>query len=507
MSYYEASVPAQEDTVVRPVIRKVLEQIASTWFADSPRQLYYLDHTNQRHPMGTYLGENANHVHLEGDSRLEATATLKIDNTTLFTQENTNDNVVPCWADPDIRAYISLRRLTKTVDLRIRYTSQSRGEVSQWLSQYQHRVIAGNLQMTESSEYEVVVPPHFPIIIQELHRAREANAGYGDTFEDYMNAHFLTVAAERHHPDGKSKTLVLREKIQNIAIAIPAEIPEVTRNNVGGWEVELLLEFQLDVPSILTFDYSEFVHGQELRPPFVNKELNRNAVSRTSFVHGSPHGRVMGQMVDHMNQDVYRNEPYIFPSFDTMVINTDPIGTTPLLQVRIMIDPDQPRLIQDLTTLEEDIGIQFHQELIPFILNHKEIAFNRFVGIFTLFMYGQGKLLTPDHYHVTPEGLIMADYDLSERQEYHLVIGVKNDLPSITEGLLRPLLLKGNLFLAILRYCYPELKAEDLPLLDRHGGVPRHELLKVGKRLPTRMKPLSSRMFLASAIMAEANTN
>lgn len=503
MTYYIKEVPSQEATIIRPIIKSVLAAIANTWFSDCPDQLHYIDHTGQRHIAGTRKGEDEHHVNLDNDSRLEATVTMRNNTDKAFIQEYTPDNAVPCWSDANVNAHLRLKRFTRTVEIRIRSISSSKGEADRWLNQYQHRVVAGALQLHESAHYEVIVPDAFPYIIKEIHRVRESNAGYGDTFEDYLDSHFLVPHAIRYNQAGQHKTLVLREVLRNIGIAVPVEIPEITRTDSGGWEAELTLEFDLDVPSILHLEYSPFIHNRLMSSTFYDNTFNRNAVSRTSFSYGSPHGRLLGAMNDTMGPNVYRTTPYVYPPFDTEVINVKSAKIIPFLQTRILIDESNLRLNLDLTTLATDIGIELHPELIPFIISERGSITKRLLGIFTVLVCGSGTPLTSDRYSVTTEGLLVADYDMNLREEYHVVIGIRDDLPFANESIIKPLLSKGKLLLALLRYCYPELKENQLPKLRSDNSVTMSEMLKVGKFIPTRMKPLSSRVYLSSALITE----
>jgi hypothetical protein len=210
----------------------------------------------------------------------------------------------------------------------------------------------------------------------------------------------------------------------------------------------------------------------------------------------------MGYLLDKEQVPLYRKNAYIYPPFDTVDVDTSKYKVNPVLQVRISVDPINPRYIVNLITLAEDLGITLHPDLIEFLRSRGPMAWITGTSMFSIGVARDGVLVTPK-YTIDAVGNVISDYDLDVNGNYHLLISVTSDFQSLNNSESEEAFKYGDLFNAAVIYNNPGLNPNLLPLKDEDGYVSRYDALELGKHIPTTYKSPGTAMYTVSTLIVD----
>lgn len=502
MTFFHEPVVDQESTIITPVVIQILKALKAAWFYDDGIEIVYTNHTGHQPVIGSSTNSDVNGVRLETSSRIEARVITKLFEDLAFTNNPNAFRGPPIWENPAIPAKLNLARYQTKFELTLKYTAPSKAAVNNWINLYHSRSGMGHAQINVPVSYEVMVPNIIPSVLKAIYTNWD-NSNPGTSFETFLDNGFDVPYHIQQAPNNpNSRTLVLTETLENVGVPIPGEQPIASIISGNAWEAELTLEFDLLIPAMFLFKYSPYVAGNWLPDWCVDKSLNRNKVYRRGYANGQQADIIMGYLLDKEQVPLYRKNAYIYPPFDTVDVDTSKYKVNPVLQVRISVDPINPRYIVNLITLAEDLGITLHPDLIEFLRSRGPMAWITGTSMFSIGVARDGVLVTPK-YTIDAVGNVISDYDLDVNGNYHLLISVTSDFQSLNNSESEEAFKYGDLFNAAVIYNNPGLNPNLLPLKDEDGYVSRYDALELGKHIPTTYKSPGTAMYTVSTLIVD----
>lgn len=432
MPHIVTEVPETTANILRPVVMNVVRQLAHVLRLKPETQIIFPGTNQAVAQLGSELGngETLPNFGYEGFVKLEvreeymedrvlSTAVFQQDNRMIFVDRPLSIQIRPVYAGTQVTLDFTYEAPNRVVAERFRddmmvRTAMLRGENLHELSYY------------------YMIPNAFLIMLKEFHEMREAVAGYGDDFHDWMKEHLTRNATNLATLIGTEMSLAITEK----QVCVPGHFdfnshadPIEKAKDGESYSVKYSYTFTFDKVVSCAFDYPLVIHnqlisdkwyykptasGEQVRP---DRRLRSPSWTRNAFDYFTPSYR----------PTVYQRglDGVSIPEFDDWIPETVHPRTNTVAMIMVQIDLTQPRLVLDLHDLIE-------YTIDPVILEYMEDIHNK------LNLYGQapihislfmGDVALGDADITIDENLVVRTVgDMDPRERYHLRIALVTDL-------------------------------------------------------------------------------
>ena len=427
MPLYESQIPNLENTVSKPIALQAALLIRNNFFADTTLPIHLIDQTGNAMEFGSSTFSK-NDILLDTNSIIQVRYTEIPEQDIILTTIVDSGEMRPIWLDESLDVYARPIKSYVSCKLTITYRGSTKQEVDNWLNFLYTKFARGGSSLPMNLRYEMSVPDGLLVIIKAVHDARETNAGYGDSFQEYLENNLQYAHDYKVNQLGGGTTLVMRDMLCNVVARLEPEIPVPTREDNNTYTADVEFNFRYDKPSSMIIDYPIFVHNSYINPDFFDTDLDRNKIDKYQYT--SDYGLISGlsYLLDKRDEVFLTRDGYIFPAFDPWKPQLGDRCLLPLIQMQIAVDPDNKTLLLDLTTLELATGLTLHKDLIDYWIRCGEDVFKYGRSAYWFGVYRNGQLLNSDRYTVNQVGQAVASYDLNLRGNYHLVIGLNTEL-------------------------------------------------------------------------------
>jgi len=287
-----------------------------------------------------------------------------------------------------------------------------------------------------TAEYHYLIPPEFLVILQELHRMREAVDGYDETFEHWFktnstnNLTQLTTLAGTHASYG-----IVEKQLRIVGVFDFDGVPEAGSKEDEGdtWTISFSYKFKYDKPIGCAMFYPLMVHNQ-----LVDQKYRPNPlVDIPDVAENTPHNCPLSvsafSAFEKTNNPVSTMPGIAIPSFDEFFPNSIPTNTVRVFTALVDIDPTDPALLLSLKKLG---SISIKPVVLDFLIGEVPFMFKDGGSIFTLNLYRDHDLLDKTHLSIDANLDIRATVPLSLRNYYHIRFGLNVDLTLIQQSAL-----------------------------------------------------------------------
>jgi hypothetical protein len=209
--------PDTERSVFRPVVLEVVRQLCAITGIPSSINILFPEDIEENYQPGSTMQEQAT-------EERDRTTTPFYDHLKIQVEENPfmenmmdlttsrKANDIPIFIDHDLRASIRPVKSTKEVKLTIEYVAANRSAAVAWKNRMNERLMNyGDIHLHEAS-YSYILPKTVVDVLYHIHALREANEGYGQSFEEYLSekgSARITVVANQ---SGAARSLAVAEK-------------------------------------------------------------------------------------------------------------------------------------------------------------------------------------------------------------------------------------------------------------------------------------------------------
>lgn len=467
-------IPETIESISRPVVHSVIDDLVSWLRLKERPPVVYLGGSNQPATPKAFGSESAKYNIFNSEARLFVEVSEDYPEYLIGTQTQQRANEFVEFYDKEIGVYLKpLRQDVKvTVSFKIRTSDEASAKqiVQSW-----KRLITGDMRV-----YHHTVSYHYPLplaqmaILLEIHKAREAVAGYGESAAEWFKKCFspkMTVITDRA---GNNPHFVIKEKLTGIQgwYDFEAEPPKFDKDADGGsWSTTVNYQFQYERVEGVVMDYPLMVHNQLLPTHLYNTE------KMPEIEDGRPYRNYSGILSkyfeDYNKPKAWQGEPGLsIPYFDDWIQEYKYPHTQCLTRIMLQVDPDNRNAVLNLSDLGEWV---FDSRL----LNHIRLMGN---GIFhpnqalihvTLC---EGQTIF-DHawLTLTNELDILSTRELKLRKNYHLNVAMNYNLSALSDKALASLAKDGALLRQVLLLIDPTMEARGLlPQLLPDGSIPLH---------------------------------
>lgn len=465
-------IPDTYSGITRPIVLSVIRALDFITEISPDTPVYFNGANNIGAQFNSTTGaltsfDSAKFNHLQ---KVKITVTESPEESDLLTQRVLQHDALFCFWDEALRVEAKPVYSKTEYVVEFEFRGADRQAAETWKNSMRARIAMGRAEHTHQADYEYGMPYEYFLILKEIWRLRENQAGYGQTFKQWFDAclpqHKATILTKA---DGTEPYLVFKETQMNFLGAFDfTGVPQADRDGEGAtWKTTFSYKFHVDKPTNMVLKYPQIIHNQLLDEKW--RGNNTDASYARMIADRSHHQRGYDFMRQLNNWYFGRFEGIRIPYFDDWIpLRTQP-DYTQLFQCAVCIDPDQPTQIWNLSQFEDffaELKLEWTDSFLAFLKLQGMRLFTRTQSIFLVTVTEDQVLLGP--------GLLQLDNDLNVsttsprdlRKTYHLQVYLLHDLTKLSKQATDELVNHPEICIPILTALKPDLN----PLPKVVGG-------------------------------------
>lgn len=428
MPCHSVTLPDIEQSVARPAIFKILEQIFDITKLSKDTEIYYHGKTSVIQTPGTSIDDNSRdakfaasrYTFVEVNESYQLGAMQEI-------HVHSNEHA-PVFRDAAIG--ISLRPVYTTSDvvINIRYRANSETEVRRWMSDMLMKTARGRDINLHDITYTYPLPYPLVELIEDIWTLREATAGYGDSFQEYIidkGTDRLTMLANRA---GQMRHLAVKEtQTRIIGMFDFAGVPEapVRDSSTGTWELSFAYKFSYQRPDAVVVDYPIAVHNQFLPEKYLDQYKKEIDPMLRKTYYSSSYEALSLFEGDKIAMDTRPPRPYIrIPEFDDFKIPSPFLGTGTVFTALCFLEEDG-RVLLNLKELGDFV---IDEDIMEFMQGEVSYMNKLYHSFFHVCVYENDKPISFEKIEILSDFTVRAVAPLDPRKIYRVRFAMVIDL-------------------------------------------------------------------------------
>lgn len=399
------------------------------------------------------------------------------------------------------------------------YRARSRTEARKFRDDILMHFSEGRTDYLHEIDYHYNIPYEQMDLLKDIHELREAQAGYSEALDVWINDHITPRATNTATLIGTQKKVSIREKqVSPTGFFDFAGAPEEgTKDREGATiNVEFRYTFTYDQVVGCVAQYPLSIHGQFIQERwygmpdasgFLMTPARRNrepTLSRGYF-------DVISNQTPNWERLQY--DPVKAPYFDDWKPDYRLPFTTCLVQAMLGVHPDKPR---ELFNIDEIEDFKFDYVIRNFLISEAPYACDFKNSIFHCVLYADYDALEDTVLRLQPDLTFTATKDLDPRRQYHIQISLVHSLSALTPSARERLRNSGEAGVRILEWLQQNLRGEAyIPMLQSQkiihlpegpmtGGVIRNDDLSKIEEILDRRPGRDLDRFFPNGIMKTA---
>lgn len=432
MPFHYVTLPDIEQSVARPAVFKVLEQIFEITKLSKDTAVLFNGPSGQAKTPGTAIGDE------NRDAKFASDRFTFIEVTENYQPGALQETVIHAHEHPavflDEKLGLVLRPVYTTSDvvIQIRYRCNSQTEAERWMADMVLKTSAGRDINLHSVNYTYPLPYPFIRLIEDVWTLREAVDGYGDQFSDYVAQYAsprLTILGTQA---GEMRHLAIRETQTRIqGLFDIAGIPEkpTKDNSSGTWEIAFSYKFSYQRPDAMVSQYPISVHNQFLPDMWLNDLMKAEDPMVREHHYSKSYEALSFFEMDLSPMSSRPPVPYIrMPEYDGFSLGQVKHGTATVLVALSFLDEDRRDLIS-LTDLDEFV---IDEDILEFMYGEIPYMTKLYHSFISVSLFEDSSLVDQEQLEVTSDMMVRAKQTLDLRKTYHVRLAIVIDVRLLT---------------------------------------------------------------------------
>jgi len=287
MIHHQLDILDNDNNIVRPLVLRVIDHIKYVTGINENAELIFPGLGDAR---AQYVDETTGRPTV----KMATQEGLVIDVLTRFEETNWSGMAVhrpqhqPFFQDP--QGHLTAKPVYQDIEAvaTVTYVTHSQNEALRWRNAASRRVAQwGETQMHESS-YHYLVPKWVWALAKHIYDLRERRAGYGLSFEQYVQQCLSSQAVQVSNQSGLATEIGIRETqagIQGVFDFTIEPEPVDKNNDEGNWRVRFGYKFYFSIPTAVSVTHPLMVHNTLVEERFIPKNLLQynNVAQRSSM--------------------------------------------------------------------------------------------------------------------------------------------------------------------------------------------------------------------------------
>lgn len=432
MPVHNTTLPDIEQSVARPVIYRVIEQLFEIIGISKDTKILYAGSTGSVMTPGTSIDENDNKDARFATDRYtfvevsEEYSTPSLQETHVHSYDNR-----PVFLDSGLGVSLRPIYITSDVSISIRYQSVSETEVRRWMASMFQKVSMGREIKLHDVTYTYPLPYPFVELLEDIWALREAVEPYGDIFRDYVVKHSSNRLTMLGNRAGEMRHLAIKETQSRIQgyfdFSGMPEKPSKERGS-GTWEIAFTYKFSYQRPEGMMVAYPISVHNQFLPVKYLEfKPENDDVQERNSYQSYGYHALGMFENDTEMDVISPRHGVIRIPDFDDFTATEPYMGAATALTALCFLEDDK-KILLDLKDLGE---YALDQDLIEYLKAEAPYLTRQYQSLVTLTAYSGEVPIDETKIEVTSDLIVQSKEVLDLRKVYHVRMSLMVDVHSV----------------------------------------------------------------------------
>lgn len=453
------TIPDVDNSVTRNVVLGVLKDLSLLMYLPEATKVIYPDLIEETYQSGSAMGQPEEVARLSNLPKVTIIVRESLIEPEAGRQEINHHVNGFLFVDDKLRIFLQPNYTFVNVDVTFQVSHTNRVVASQWRDEIRNRVQQGRQQFVHRASYHYRIHPIGQTILKELHRLREARAGYGEDFLTYFKAHLNPRVVEASSQSGSYTEFVMSETLTRILgsfdfVTTPDE-PDQQPNKTNQ-DVSFTYRFQYDKPTSLTLDYPIMVHNQLLSSKYRERESKFAELNRTELMSFSNNAFRYFESNAQRFFSKPRLDGISMPMFDDFIPKSVQFQTNRIFTGLLGIeDPSPNQILMNLNGMKD---YKFKPILVDFLKQEAPYMTQEYASILQLDLYEWGipidkraKAIRVDE-HLN----VYNTKTLDLRVIYHLRLGLMTDLRLLTPEALERLRLNACVLRELIGCLYPE---------------------------------------------------
>lgn len=468
------------DSIIRPIVVTVMKDLeAITNFSNDVTHVF-LGSTGSALQPGTPIAYTPTDDTAPPTSgRFTVEVTDDTSNEAVMTIAVERKEISPIFVDSKLGVLIKPVYAATVLELQIRGRFADRTSAVRWRNGLIRAAAQGRKVNTHKASYHYGVPQTMQLILCEIYRLREKQAGYSETLKTWMMDHFTDRITTLTNMAGNQPLLAVAETQTNIIgqfnFAAFPEMPEVDKET-GTWQtaISYVIHFEKVISCVMR--YPLMVHNTMLskkwRPNSIPYHLEKEVDPRFSYSNAN------FEMSRSGWPGPERGIPGIsYPFFDDWLPqHTFPFSVN-LIRMLIQITPTDLRDILDLQALGD---WELDEDLINYMTSRPEGLLALGNSAVKVSLYNATDPVENELLTIDGDLKLRSTEDLDLRAVYHVTIDLLYDLTILSGAAKTHLRENGELAIKLFTILYPNLAAEGLlPTLTSIGSIKEEDFFKI----------------------------
>ena len=479
-------IPNTYDSQTRPIALATIRKVCELLDLPADTNVVFAGASEQVPMTGSTLNYQGDPSKFNSEARVTAevhedAVEERILTTAVYQEEN-----VPFFVDNKLGVRMFPVYSNTEMTIQFTYRAANRATARRFRDEALVRTAQGRQENVHEIAYHYPIPYEYLHLLKHIHDLREAQGGYGETFDKWMVDHLSAKATNLTTVTGSKPMLVIAEnQIRPLGwfdfSALPQ--PEQKDNDTGPYLVTFEYHLTFDKVIAAVAHYPLVVHNQLIDEGWYEKpHASGNILDPERRTAVGSYSRYAMDHIARLNQHhcVPKTGARV-PVFDDWVPKTEHPSTLTLATLLIGVNSEDLHEVIDLKDLEDytlDADVQAFLQTEATFLN----TFTESVVYLSLY---RGDVPITDGSLVIDSNLIVrSNLPLDLRETYHLRMMLISDLLHLTPGGFERFRAAGQACLNILSTLQWTLRRDGyLPKLLGGKYVPRADLIRIAHEI------------------------
>jgi len=470
-------VPETESTITRPIATEVTRTLmALTGISEDATQIFFPSPSGHVAQPGSTLTGDALPNKLASDQRIkiEVDEESKAEDLHQLVTHRPENRLI--FVDNDLDVVIRPVYATTTMTINFTYRAADKTGAERWRDGIKTRMAMMMQPQLLSVAYNFAIPDAMLVILEEIHRLREAKHGYGQSWPKYFNDNSSKLLSTLSNLIGEQQVLALSERQTRIPGMFDFEAEPEKGQKEGeteAWSISFSYTFQYAKAIACQMVYPLVVHNQPLTKfiptaPMETQEDHLTGFSASSWALAHFESGSWGQPIS-------RRHGYAIPAYDEFIPLFAMPATQRVVTSLVLIDDAAPNLLMNLAEIDDDFA--FKPEVLDFLKSEVASLPKPYQSIFHVSLYGNVDLMPNSILEVRNNLDVVTTRLLSPRQYYHVRLSLVDDLRRLDRDALERARIHGVALVEILKALEPSLEERGLlPPVTKRGHIRSDDL-------------------------------
>lgn len=480
-------IPDIENTMTRPIVTSVIEQIKRLTGINldmellNPGESSAIPQANSVIQTSGYDREltgiatssrNLISVSVEDNlvtDHVLATPIVKSDAEFIFEDKPLSIVMIPTYA------------LSKVIiGMQLRFSS--RKAAKKWMDGLNAKISMGYESVQHRLTYSYTIPPEILFMLTKVHELRENYAGYGDTLQEWLKESFTKRLRVTTNQAGKQASFVIAEDQINAVGKFDTEVinqPEAT-NERGAFTFNLNYEVYYKRPTNIVIEYPELIHNQSLPKPFNGDGIVESFDFSSVDLWGEAFS-VLGLKLNSLFMpQPWQNFGMMVPWYDRWIPNHLFPMTKPMLTFLCQFSPTD---LTEIVSLRNMGAYEFDDDIMAYIEEAGDAILRYGQTPFKVTLF-RDNIPKSDHWLTMDENLLISVFEeVDLRQTYRLQISLYCGLTTLPEASKQILIKHGLAVHKIMIAACPNMIEHGLPPLNDDGSVTMQDYMAAAHKV------------------------